>query len=56
MRKKAAVWIAELATEATARTRPLNHIARVTQEVSSMLYQSKPLEMTPAMRAAWRKH
>lgn len=45
--------MAELATDAMERTRPLNQAARVGQVVSSMLYQLKELEMTAAMRAAW---
>ncbi len=54
-RRNAAVWVAELATEAMERTRPLYHSDLVTQLVLSTLYQSKELEMTPAMSAACTK-
>lgn len=46
------MWIAELATEAIDRTRPLYQVERVTHVVLSMLYQLNEPEMTPAMRAA----
>lgn len=46
------MWIAELATEAIDRTRPLYQAERVIHVVLSILYQLKQPEMTAAIRAA----